>query len=631
MLLDGEILDNTYQVVSKIGSGGTGDVYLAYHLRLKKYVVVKKIKDNFVEKVNVRAEVDILKRLKHTCLPQVYDFIQRDLQVYTVMEYIEGNDLLSYIESGYLPNEETVIKWLKQLCDVLDYLHSQNPPIIHSDIKPANIMITNEGNVCLIDFNISLDGDDSAQISGISLPYASPEQYSKAMLYMKGQEHRYIVLDGQSDIYSLGASMYQLVTGIAPQNPYENTYPLSQYDLPYSYAIASIIDKSMMLNKEDRYFTAEEMLKDVNKIYKKTREYKLYLTGILSSAIIYLILVSMGIGFWLKGYSMELSRRYEEDNKKIITLYESGNYEEVIDKAYELLNDEKYEDKFRENKQDKSRILGILGECYFDYEDYENAVISFEEAIQCLENNNQKLVYYRDYIVSLVRNGDKDKAVEVLTEIEDLGITSTDIELINAEILVFDKKYNKAIEKIDVLCGKNLDKESKVHILVLGSEAAKNIKNTDKQIKYLQDAIEITESVSIKRKLGNAYMTKAGEYKTGSSNSKKWLKEAKDCYKDLSDNSYASFNDCLNLAICYRALEEYKESIDVLTELEKAYTDYRTYMHMAFAYDKSNEPDKVQKYVKKCLQQYKKTPGNERESEGSDNMQNIKELERKYS
>lgn len=266
MLYNGEIIDHTYQIMQKIGSGGTGDVYLAYHIRLQKYVVVKRIKDNYVGQVNVRAEADILKHLKHTYLPQVYDFVQRERQVYTVMDYIEGCDMESYIRSGCLIDEDILIKWLRQLCEVLEYLHSRTPPIIHSDIKPANIMITKEGNVCLIDFNISLGGDDSSQISGISLPYASPEQYGKAVLYRNGQEHRHIILDGRTDMYSLGASFYYLMTGYPPAGPYERNISLAHQKIPYSEGLAAVIDKSMAPDSSGRYESMGQMLKAVNKI-----------------------------------------------------------------------------------------------------------------------------------------------------------------------------------------------------------------------------------------------------------------------------------------------------------------------------------------------------------------------------
>ena len=124
MIQSGMVLDGIYRIIQEIGQGGTGIIYLAEHLRLHKKVVVKKIKDHFVGQVNGRAEVDILKRLHHSYLPQVYDFLVIGDSIYTVMEYIEGRDLQYYLDGKYTFPEESIRKWLLQLAQVLGYLHS---------------------------------------------------------------------------------------------------------------------------------------------------------------------------------------------------------------------------------------------------------------------------------------------------------------------------------------------------------------------------------------------------------------------------------------------------------------------------------------------------------------------------
>ena len=134
MFSKGDVLNNTYQIVDEIGAGGTGVIYLVYHLRLQKYVVIKRIKDNYIGKINARVEVDMLKQLHHKGLPQVYDFIEAENgAIYTVIDYIDGMDLAEYLKQGYYFTEEQLIYYLIQLLDVLTYLHGQNPPIIHSD------------------------------------------------------------------------------------------------------------------------------------------------------------------------------------------------------------------------------------------------------------------------------------------------------------------------------------------------------------------------------------------------------------------------------------------------------------------------------------------------------------------
>ena len=214
MWRNNDIVDGTYQIVRQLGSGGTGVVFLAYHLRLMKYVVLKRIKDNFADLIQVRNEVDILKELNHPYLPRVYDFMQVGGDIYTVMDFIDGYDLEAYRKSGYVFTEEQLTFYLRQLCEVLDYLHTRNPAILHCDIKPSNILINSDGNIRLIDFNVSIDG--VGDVTGISTAFASPEQYRRACDILNGNAAGASPLTGKTDVYSLGATFYYLMTGVIP-------------------------------------------------------------------------------------------------------------------------------------------------------------------------------------------------------------------------------------------------------------------------------------------------------------------------------------------------------------------------------------------------------------------------------
>lgn len=629
MFTEGNTFDNTYRIMSKIGSGGTGDVYLAYHMRLEKYVVIKKIKDNFVGSVNVRAEVDILKRLKHSYLPQVYDFLQSGTTVYTVMDYIEGNDLERYINSGCVVDEDTIIKWLRQLCEVLVYLHSQTPPIIHSDIKPSNIMITNEGNVCLIDFNISLDGDDSSQISGISLPYASPEQYEKAKLFMRRMDHRGIVLDGRSDMYSLAASFYHLMTGIPPAYPDRYSSPLSGYDIPYSDGLTYIVDKAMNYDVYGRFADMEDMLKAVNSIYKHTRAYRIYMVGLIAGAALYV--AAMGAGIWcvVHGFSMINGENYKRDVKQLMQSYESCMYDEAIDEGISILNNTEYASDITEHTEEKIELLHIIGECYFENEQYEYSLEYYKEAVELITETDKYSAYYRDYIVTLVKCGRIDEAQKEIDSSRSKGISDSDISIIDAEMLIYNKKYDKAFKQIDVLLKGNISEQAKVHLLVTGSEAADKSGDYEREISYLEDARNISDTVSVIRKLGNAYMRIVNEDAAGGSDDK-YMKEALECYKTIVQKKYHSFNDSLNLAICYRAVGKYSDSIKVLNGLKESNDDYRIYMHLAFAYDKDGNVKKADRNIRKAVSMYESAAEGDKESKGSDNIQNMYELQKKY-
>ena len=175
-----QIIAGLYEIEKRIGAGGGGIVYLGRHIRLNKQIVLKADRRTLnIGTEALRREVDLLKKLSHTYIPQVYDFVQEEGVVYTVMDYIEGESLDKLLADGQLPGQARLVGWACQLLEALIYLHSQPPyGILHGDIKPANIMLRSDGSICLIDFNIALAlGEDGAVKVGFSRGYASPEQH----------------------------------------------------------------------------------------------------------------------------------------------------------------------------------------------------------------------------------------------------------------------------------------------------------------------------------------------------------------------------------------------------------------------------------------------------------------------
>ena len=198
-----------YEVIEKIGTGGLGSVYLARHKNLNTKVVLKaeKLKKK-INEVQLRREVDILKTLKSPYIPVVYDYFVQGDTAYTVMEYIEGETLEEYLERGESYRQPQIIKWAIQILEALRYLHSPthgDPPrgYIHSDIKPANIMIRPNGEISLIDFNVSLAIGEESTI-GLTRGYASPEHYG--YVYTDGgiKTHRLIDEDGEERTDTIG-------------------------------------------------------------------------------------------------------------------------------------------------------------------------------------------------------------------------------------------------------------------------------------------------------------------------------------------------------------------------------------------------------------------------------------------
>lgn len=199
----GDVLGGTYQIIGQIGAGGGGVVYQGKHLRLNTDIVVKQLREEVRGKIDSHGEVDVLKNLKHRYLPRIYDFIENEEGVFTVMDYIPGEPLNQVIHNERRIPQKRALKWAKQLGEVLAYLHSQATPIVHSDIKPANIIITPDDDVCLIDFNISMALDSHYSDSrGISAGYAAPEQYGAVEpkhKYRDAVETEYVYTSDEDD------------------------------------------------------------------------------------------------------------------------------------------------------------------------------------------------------------------------------------------------------------------------------------------------------------------------------------------------------------------------------------------------------------------------------------------------
>lgn len=578
MLKQNEVLNGTYQIIQEIGSGGMGVIYLAYHLNLEKYVVIKKIKDNFVGQIKARAEVDIMKNLRHTYIPQIYDFIQIGSKIYTVMNYIEGADFSHYIKAGYSFTEEELVKWLSQSLEVLDYLHTQNPPIIHSDIKPANIMLDTNDNICIIDFNISFEQDENSHVLGATAAYAPIEQMTPVEVYIPGVGMRTRVLtDARTDIYSLGATFYHLATHIKPNIEINDQYPIINLDIPYSEAFTKIIWKAMQKKPEDRYQSAKEMLKDLRNIRKSSREYKLARVGIISGCCLLGLLIGCGGVAIFKEIKEKQQNKFEQLYNNTIKISADYEPEDALKGAMDLLNNDDYEIYFKDSPEKKGNLLYQIATSYYVQENYTEANRYFEEATQYIKNSS----CYRDYAISLVKSGAVDQAESILTDNASM-MNELDVVQVEAELALLQNKYEQAVEYLKYVLSQTASVELKTRTLILLCEAYRDHGDYFSMEQLLTENYFSEENSMLRNQLlAEAYI---GLASTGNSEEKtQYYKKAEDCLEVLEQSGYMSLNDALNLVIVYENQGKYEVARQKLSDLISEYSeDYRLYMQMSF-------------------------------------------------
>ncbi len=238
MLAPRHLLNARYLIVSQVGRGGFGAVYKAADMWFSQRVVAIKemsqnslsVQERVAAEANFRHEATLLASLMHQNLPRIYEQFADNGRLYLVMDFIEGETLesmLGKVRGSVLPSEKILDIGI-QLCTVLEYLHTRQPPIIFRDLKPANIMLTPQGQVYLIDFGIARlfkpgQVKDTAALG--SSGYAAPEQYGKAQTTPR------------ADMYSLGATLHQLLTG---RDPSESPFHFASLQFQPQSALAGL-------------------------------------------------------------------------------------------------------------------------------------------------------------------------------------------------------------------------------------------------------------------------------------------------------------------------------------------------------------------------------------------------------
>lgn len=263
MIETGTILHDRFLIEEQIGVGGMGAVYRAVDQKFGSAVAIKETFYNDPELAEAfEREARLLNGLHHPIFPHVSDHFTENGGHFLVMEYIEGEDLSELIKRGERFAFDTVMGWTLDLLDGLDYLHSQDPPIIHRDIKPSNLKLTSRGNIVLLDFGMAKETSGNTQgmrsVFGYSRRYSPLEQIEGTGT------------DVRSDIFALGATVFHLLTGTPPVDVLRRASavvagrpdPLelaSRIDEEIPERVALIINSALALNPDERFISARAM------------------------------------------------------------------------------------------------------------------------------------------------------------------------------------------------------------------------------------------------------------------------------------------------------------------------------------------------------------------------------------
>ena len=442
-----------YKILKKLGSGGMGDVYLAEHELIHRKVAIKVLHKHLVSNKEFikrfRREAKLLASLDHHNIVRLNEYFENKGEFYLIMEYVDGIELDQYINTITGPIVETeLIPLFKQMLDAIGYAHKKG--LVHRDIKPANILISKDGNVKVLDFGIAkLKNDDqgltNAGVQVGTIAYMSPEQ-------VRAEE-----VDLQSDIYSLGVTLYQMAVGKAPylnSKVFDTQLKIVKDPLPraqkiypgVSNKLENIIQKATQKDKRNRYKSCEEFNKDMHsknlvayeKIKVSTKEHVVkkknkYRLSASVSFVVLLFVMVFSLDFYNRYESTSEIQKKETDSNKILnSIIKNNNNLEIKKQEIKEQNDQKRLalDKKKEAKAKKEIALKAAADQKIIDDEKEKNALKFRlnNFLSCAD------LYFDNTSMTLHPIG-RDFVTNLLQEKYNL------IKFTPYEILIVDRKY----------------------------------------------------------------------------------------------------------------------------------------------------------------------------------------------
>ena len=610
------LFNGRYKTLDLIGKGGMSKVYLAESTTLGTKWAIKAVDKKLNAQFDLLAEPNILKKLNHPALPRIIDIEEDETNIYIIEDYIDGRSLDSRLKTEKRFDEETVINWSKQLCDVLIYLHNQKPnPIIYRDMKPANIIVTKENRVKLIDFGIArefkIENDSDTTYMG-TRGYAAPEQYGSSQT------------DQRTDIYSLGVTMYHLITGKSPNEPPYEFKKIREIDPNFSEGMEYIINKCIQNDPTKRYQSMEELLYDLENIHtfnryyieqkKKEKTKNILKLSMLGVSIVLILFGSYTMGIEAKekyedlinkadNYASNLqfdeARKYYQDAQKVQKGEVKGYLQEAklilkqsgTNECLEYLIKKEQEVK---GLNENAEYYYIKGSAYFNNKEYDKARENFSRAV---EIDNTNIDYARDYAVSNAKVGKITEAQNIMNTLLNKDENEDSVNYINGEIELYEENLYEAINSFEKVIDITNNEELKRKAYISLSDIYKNnrgiIENAvSKQIEILNNAeadLNNKDNVYITEALAEAYFANK-QYNNSAEN-----------FNKLLDLGYHRPYIYRNLAIIYQYMNNFSRAEDILfTMMDKYPEDYSCYLQLGFLNldRESQKPESSRNYTK---------------------------------
>ena len=595
------IISTRYKPIGKIGEGSGGTIYKFRDLNLDMDVVFKEIKHSNVAKDYLYKEANILKNVSSPYLPKVFNSVQIEDMFFTVMEFIPGYSFSNLLDMKTEFSQKEILKWSLQLCEAIEILHNQQPPVLHCDIKPANIMLRENGNICLIDFNISMSLSDKKYI-GYSDGYSSPE------LIESITTSNIRIVDERTDIYSLGATLYHIITG----EKLKNDFNMELVRKCSSVEFAIILQKACENNPKDRYQSIKEMHNAfqhihennsayISLLYKQKRLKIFYLTGFVVSIILclasigvirqdklnqYFKLVDKQIEYRIEGKFDEEINIFKEASEMIpsnlqsyyqnaYSLYEQGNYEDcILFIKNQILGNEKIKD----GQENEENVYYLMADSYYQLKEYENSINIYTELMKM---KNLDALFYRDYAITLAYNGQIKVANEKLDEAIARGLTEDSIYYAKSEMENALGNLDLAIENMNKALALSNDINLKQHAYIALSNyyrSKNDLENVKMILEKAHNNLPIEKQIQILESLAQVNIDLANRT---SNNTFRYA--AIDYLNIVIEQGWDSYQTYDNLVLLYEKSENYTQSLNVLKKMKSIYgEDYNYFKRLAF-------------------------------------------------